>query len=99
VTAESAVIAESLCIGCGICVRSCPHRAIQIINLPHTLTSETSHRYGRNGFKLHRLPEPRVKQVLGLVGQNGIGKSTALQILANKLRPNLGVLDPNHQPN
>lgn len=28
--------------------------------------------------------------MLGLVGTNGIGKSTALKILANKLRPNLG---------
>jgi ATP-binding cassette subfamily E protein 1 len=28
--------------------------------------------------------------VLGLVGTNGIGKSTALQILSNKLKPNLG---------
>jgi ATP-binding cassette subfamily E protein 1 len=28
--------------------------------------------------------------VLGLVGQNGIGKSTALKILAGKLKPNLG---------
>jgi ABC-type siderophore export system fused ATPase/permease subunit len=29
-------------------------------------------------------------QVLGLVGTNGIGKSTALKILAGKLKPNLG---------
>jgi ABC-type sugar transport system ATPase subunit len=28
--------------------------------------------------------------VLGLVGQNGTGKSTALKILAGKLKPNLG---------
>jgi ATP-binding cassette subfamily E protein 1 len=28
--------------------------------------------------------------VLGLVGTNGIGKSTALKILAGKLKPNLG---------
>ena len=28
--------------------------------------------------------------MLGLVGTNGIGKSTALQILANKIKPNLG---------
>jgi translation initiation factor RLI1 len=30
-------------------------------------------------------------QVLGLVGTNGIGKSTALKILAGKLKPNLGM--------
>ena len=28
--------------------------------------------------------------MLGLVGTNGIGKSTALKILAAKLKPNLG---------
>lgn len=37
-----------------------------------------------------RLPSPRPGQVLGLVGTNGIGKSTALKILAGKLKPNLG---------
>ncbi|KAH6796347.1 hypothetical protein C2S51_037333 [Perilla frutescens var. frutescens] len=37
-----------------------------------------------------RLPVPRPGQVLGLVGTNGIGKSTALKILAGKLKPNLG---------
>jgi len=36
------------------------------------------------------LPIPRAGQVLGLVGSNGTGKSTALQILAGKLKPNLG---------
>ena len=95
---KGCMIAESLCIGCGMCVKKCPYHAIQIINLPRALDSETTHRYGRNGFKLHRLPQPRYKQVLGLVGQNGIGKSTALQILADKLKPNLGILDPSRQP-
>lgn len=33
---------------------------------------------------------PRPGQVLGLVGTNGIGKSTALKVLAGKLKPNLG---------
>ncbi|KHJ77199.1 ABC transporter, ATP-binding protein [Oesophagostomum dentatum] len=32
-------------------------------------------------------------QVLGLVGTNGIGKSTALKVLAGKLKPNLGKYD------
>ena len=61
-----------------------------IINLPKNLESETTHRYGPNSFKLHRLPVPRPGQVLGLVGTNGIGKSTALKVLAGKLKPNLG---------
>uniref|UniRef100_A0A061SCJ9 ATP-binding cassette, sub-family E, member 1 n=1 Tax=Tetraselmis sp. GSL018 TaxID=582737 RepID=A0A061SCJ9_9CHLO len=83
-------ISEELCIGCGICVRKCPFEAIMIINLPKDLVKETTHRYGPNSFKLHRLPVPRAGQVLGLVGTNGIGKSTALKVLAGKLKPNLG---------
>lgn len=83
-------ISEELCIGCGICVKKCPFEAIMIINLPKDLAKETTHRYGPNSFKLHRLPMPRPGQVLGLVGTNGIGKSTALKVLAGKLKPNLG---------
>ncbi|GAB4814557.1 hypothetical protein N2152v2_001603 [Parachlorella kessleri] len=83
-------ISEDLCIGCGICVKKCPFEAIMIINLPKDLAKETTHRYGPNSFKLHRLPMPRPGQVLGLVGSNGTGKSTALKILAGKLKPNLG---------
>ncbi|OII71450.1 RNAse l inhibitor-like protein [Cryptosporidium andersoni] len=89
-TSKVATISESLCIGCGICVKKCPYDAITIINLPKDMNRDTTHRYGRNSFKLHRLPVPRPGQVLGLVGTNGIGKSTALQILSGKLRPNLG---------
>jgi len=85
-----AYIAEPLCIGCGICVKRCPFEALDIINLPKDLEKNTTHRYGPNAFKLHRLPMPRPGQVLGLVGTNGIGKSTALKILAGKMKPNLG---------
>eukprot|EP00027_Filamoeba_sp_ATCC50430_P000985 CAMPEP_0168556752 /NCGR_PEP_ID=MMETSP0413-20121227/9051_1 /TAXON_ID=136452 /ORGANISM="Filamoeba nolandi, Strain NC-AS-23-1" /LENGTH=600 /DNA_ID=CAMNT_0008587721 /DNA_START=58 /DNA_END=1860 /DNA_ORIENTATION=- len=88
-----AFISEELCIGCGICVKKCPFDAISIINLPKSLEKDTTHRYGPNSFKLHRLPMPRPGQVLGLVGTNGIGKSTALRILAGKLKPNLGRFD------
>jgi ATP-binding cassette subfamily E protein 1 len=95
VTAESrlAFISESLCIGCGICPKKCPFSAITIINLPTNLESQVTHRYSANSFKLHRLPMPRPGQVLGLVGTNGIGKSTALKILSGKLKPNLGRFD------
>ena len=89
-TAKLAFISEELCIGCGICVKKCPFEAIAIINLPKSLDKEQTHRYGPNSFKLHRLPMPRPGQVLGLVGTNGIGKSTALKILAGKQKPNLG---------
>eukprot|EP00598_Pedospumella_elongata_P001382 CAMPEP_0184973490 /NCGR_PEP_ID=MMETSP1098-20130426/5242_1 /TAXON_ID=89044 /ORGANISM="Spumella elongata, Strain CCAP 955/1" /LENGTH=628 /DNA_ID=CAMNT_0027495945 /DNA_START=41 /DNA_END=1927 /DNA_ORIENTATION=+ len=85
-----AYISEELCIGCGICVKKCPFEAINIINLPKSLEKEQTHRYGPNSFKLHRLPMPRPGQVLGLVGTNGIGKSTALKILGGKQKPNLG---------
>lgn len=73
--------------------QKCPFDAIMIINLPKNLASETTHRYGPNTFKLHRLPVPRPGQVLGLVGTNGIGKSTALKVLAGKMKPNLGRFD------
>lgn len=92
-TSKIAFISETLCIGCGICVKKCPFDAINIINLPTNLESETTHRYSANSFKLHRLPTPRPGQVLGLVGTNGIGKSTALKILAGKQKPNLGRYD------
>mmetsp|Transcript_27968 Transcript_27968/g.67855 ORF Transcript_27968/g.67855 Transcript_27968/m.67855 type:complete len:659 (+) Transcript_27968:377-2353(+) len=88
-----AFISEPLCIGCGICIKKCPFEAINIINLPKDLERNTTHRYGPNSFKLHRLPMPRPGQVLGLVGTNGIGKSTALKILAGKQKPNLGRYD------
>uniref|UniRef100_A0AC35TZ53 RNase L inhibitor n=1 Tax=Rhabditophanes sp. KR3021 TaxID=114890 RepID=A0AC35TZ53_9BILA len=85
-----AEISEILCNGCGICVKKCPYGAIKIINLPSNLNKDTTHRFSANSFKLHRLPTPKLGQVLGLIGQNGIGKSTVLKILAGKIKPNLG---------
>ena len=92
-TDKIAKVAENLCIGCGLCVKKCPFNAIRIINLPKNLEKETTHRYGMNSFKLHRLPYPQLSQVLGLVGTNGIGKTTALLILSGELKPNFGRYD------
>jgi ATP-binding cassette subfamily E protein 1 len=86
-------IDESLCIGCGICVNKCPTHAISVINLPGELKDPPIYRYGQNQFELYRLPIPKNKMVVGLIGQNGVGKSTAIKILSEKLKPNLGVLD------
>jgi len=86
-------IVESLCVGCGICVRKCPFKAISIVNLADELEEDCSHRFGPNTFKLFRLPTPSSGVVLGLLGQNGIGKSTALHILSGEIKPNLGQYD------
>ena len=83
-------IFEAICSGCGICVRKCPFKAITIVNLPKELETECSYRFGQNMFRLYRLPVPQLGSVVGLIGKNGIGKSTALKILAGEIKPNLG---------
>jgi ATP-binding cassette subfamily E protein 1 len=87
---EKPVIVESLCTGCGICIKKCPFKAISIVNLPDELEKDCSHRFGENTFKLYRLPTPSEGTVLGLLGQNGIGKTTTLKILSGEIRLNLG---------
>ena len=84
------LIDEKLCTGCGICPNRCPFDAISIINLPDELTKSPIHRYGQNGFHLYNLPVPLFGKVVGILGRNGIGKSTAIKILAGMLKPNLG---------
>ncbi|MFC1690724.1 ribosome biogenesis/translation initiation ATPase RLI [Nanoarchaeota archaeon] len=90
---EKAKIDKDLCTGCHICVRKCPFKAIHIINLPEELTSKPIHKYGENGFHLYNLPIPMFGKVVGIVGRNGVGKSTALKILAGALKPNLGNIE------
>lgn len=87
------IISENLCISCGICVKKCPFEAITIINLPTELKDSVAHHYGVNKFKLFRLPYPERGKIVGLLGKNGIGKSTAIKILAGQLVPNFGSLE------
>ncbi|AKG38063.1 MAG: ribosome biogenesis/translation initiation ATPase RLI [Infirmifilum sp.] len=89
-TEKKARISEELCVGCGICIKKCPYSAISIINLPEKLSKSLVHRYGPNAFELFRLPTPKEGRSLGILGSNGVGKSTSLKILAGVLKPNLG---------
>ncbi len=79
-------IAEKLCVGCGLCVKKCPMDAITIINLPGE-EGRPLYQYGINMFRLYGLPLPQ-EGVSGIVGRNGIGKTTALRILSRQLKPN-----------
>ncbi|MBR3475699.1 MAG: ribosome biogenesis/translation initiation ATPase RLI [Candidatus Methanomethylophilaceae archaeon] len=84
------VISETLCQGCGICVNKCQFKAIKIIGLADELKDEIVHRYGENAFRLYRLPVPKKGLVTGILGPNGIGKSTAIRMLSGAEIPNLG---------
>jgi ATP-binding cassette subfamily E protein 1 len=84
------IISEELCVGCGICTNKCPFEAIKIIGLAEELNEELVHQFGKNGFRLYRLPIPKKGSCAGILGQNGIGKTTAIKILAGQIIPNLG---------
>ena len=90
---DKPLVVEALCVGCGICIKKCPFKALSIVNLPDELEKECSHRFGPNAFKLFRLPTPSPGVVLGLLGQNGIGKTTTLNILSGETKLNLGNYD------
>ncbi|MGI0005968.1 MAG: ribosome biogenesis/translation initiation ATPase RLI, partial [Nitrososphaera sp.] len=87
---NKALISEDLCTGCGICIKKCPFDAIVIVNLAKELTEEKIHQYGVNSFRFYRLPTPKKGSVVGLVGRNGMGKSTIVNILSGTVKPNLG---------
>ena len=90
---KKAQIDENICNGCGICVKVCPFDAITIVNLATELGTEKIHQYGLNSFRLYRLPTPKKGEVVGLLGRNGIGKSTVINILSGNIKPNLGKYD------
>ena len=85
-----ATISEETCISCSICVKKCPFDAIRIIGLPEELKEDLVHQYGKNAFRLFRLPVPKKGEVIGLLGPNGIGKTTCVGLLSGEVAPNLG---------
>ena len=87
---NKAQIDEDICNGCGICIKVCPFDAITIVNLATELATDKIHQYGQNSFRLYKLPTPKKGEVVGLLGRNGMGKSTVINILSGNLKPNLG---------
>ncbi len=87
-TKKHAKIVESACIACTICVKKCPFDAIKMVNIPSEIDGLIIHRYSENGFRLYKMPIMKPNIVLGILGTNGIGKSTVMQILSNKIKPN-----------
>jgi ATP-binding cassette subfamily E protein 1 len=88
-----AVISEDLCTGCTICIKKCPFDAIVIVNLAQELGVDKIHQYGINSFRLYKIPIPKEGVVTGLVGRNGMGKSTVINLLSGNLKPNYGEFD------
>lgn len=87
---SKSTIDEDLCIGCSLCVKKCPYKALNVVNTPEKLTESPIHRFGANQFTLFRLPFPIKGEVVGLLGPNGTGKTTTLNILSGEMKPNLG---------
>ena len=90
---NKALISEDLCTGCGICIKKCPFDAIVIVNLAKELATDKIHQYGINSFRFYRLPTPKKGAVVGLIGRNGMGKSTIVNVLSGNMKPNLGKYD------
>lgn len=82
-----AIISENMCIGCGICSNVCPFKAIKIYNLPTELENNLVHSYGLNSFKLYKMLVPKINTIQGLLGPNGIGKSTMINIMNKNIIP------------
>tara|TARA_B100001287_G_C22671454_1_gene525469 strand:+ start:494 stop:2263 length:1770 start_codon:yes stop_codon:yes gene_type:complete len=83
-------ILETACPPCFVRAKHCPDGAVVVVNLPAELKTDMIHRYSLNGFRLFRLPTPSKESVVGILGPNGMGKSTAFNILNGSIIPNLG---------
>jgi len=86
-----AQVNEDVCTDAeSITVKKCPFGAIHMVKLPEKLTEKPIHRFGPDGFSLFSMPVPLFGQVNGVLGINGIGKSTAVKVVAQLLQPNFG---------
>ena len=88
-------ILEDACPPCLMRAKNCPGDAVKVINLPEELETDMIHRYSLNGFRLFRLPTPSKDSIIGILGPNGMGKSTAFNILNGSIIPNLGEFESN----
>ena len=71
-------------------MHKCPFEAIKIIGLPEELKSDLMHQYGLNGFRIYRLPVPKRGLVTGILGPNGMGKTSSIRLLSGEETPNFG---------
>lgn len=90
---KKATIDEILCTGCGICPKICPFNALTIINLPEALNKPPINQYGENGFRIFDLPIIQDDSITGIIGRNGIGKSTVINTLSNTMKANFGDIE------
>jgi ATP-binding cassette subfamily E protein 1 len=87
---RKALIANLLCTGCGLCVKACPFEAIYIVNLPKELTNEKQLvTYGENSFRVYMSPHIKKGQCMGIIGSNGLGKTSIIKILSGEIKLDL----------
>ncbi|MHA1376617.1 MAG: ribosome biogenesis/translation initiation ATPase RLI [Promethearchaeota archaeon] len=88
-------INSETCLKCGVCANVCPAKAIYVKGILEEPTELVpTHKYPEGeqteGFRLYNLPTLISGKVSGLCGPNGIGKTTVLNIISGKLKPNFG---------
>lgn len=86
-------IDEILCSGCRICPKICPFDALSIINLPEIENKPPIHQFGKNGFRIFDLPLVSEGKFTGIVGRNGIGKTSVINVLSGMVKANFGDFD------